>query len=388
MTDGKQRQNAVEAVKGLEGVIIGESELSYIDGQQGVLAYLGIPIEELAEASTFEEVAYMLLHHRPPNRDELEGFKAELTANRALPGEVLQVLKDLHVQNTKTPAMAVLRTAISALGVYDPEAEDHSPEAIRRKAVRLIARSPTIVAAIQRLRRRQEPVAPNSELGHAANFLYMLTGTLPDDYTARVMDVALILHADHGSNASTFTAIVTISTLTDIYSAVTAAVGSLKGPLHGGANREVMQTLLQIGDVEKAETYVEEALAHHQKIMGFGHRVYKTYDPRARILNRYSKRLAEIQGDITWYEISRRIEKAVVDRLGEKGIFPNVDFYSATVYYYMGFEPDLYTPIFAVSRIAGWTAHILEQLEENRLFRPRFRYIGPIQASYIPIDER
>jgi citrate synthase len=256
------------------------------------------------------------------------------------------------------------------------------------RAIDLIAAFPTIVAAIQRRRSGKEFVAPRQDLGHAANFLYMVNGEAPTDYVAKVMDMALILHADHGFNASTFTSRVVISSMSDMYSAITAAVGSLKGPLHGGANSEVMSTLQSIGSIDQVEAYVMERLARKEKVMGFGHRVYHTYDPRARILSQYSQQLAQQTGNMKWYEMSKKIEEIMVRQLGEKGIYPNVDFYSATVYYYMGLDQELFTPIFAVSRIAGWTAHAIEQLQNNRLFRPRSVYSGEKNAPYMPIDKR
>ena len=377
----------VEPIKriGLEGVIVKETTMSLVNGLEGKLYYQGYRIEDLAEHSTYEDTVFLLWNGRLPTRQELEAFQKELAEARALPEGVMALLrgfpKEVH-------PMAALRTAVSALGLFDPEAEDDSREANVRKATRLVARFPTIVAAYQRLREGKDPVPPRTDLGHAANFLYMLSGKEPDEFTARVMDVALILHADHGINASTFSAMVTASTLSDIYSAITSAVGTLKGPLHGGANERVMRMLLEIGSEENVVPWLEKAFAEKRRIMGCGHRVYKVKDPRAKILERFSQRLAEITGNETWYRMSKKVEDEVVARLGHKGIYPNVDFYSASVYYYMGIPFDLYTPIFAVSRVAGWTGHVLEQYAKNRLIRPRAEYVGEIDKPYVPLDQR
>lgn len=367
---------------GLEDVVAGTSEICFIDGKEGRLVYCGYDIRDLAEHSTFEEVAFLLWNRRLPNKDELEALDRQLRAQRALPAGVLDVLrslpKDIH-------PMAALRTGVSVLGNYDPESEDGSREANYRKAVKLTAQIPTIVTAWQRLRSGQEPVPPRDDLPHAANFLYMLSGREPDAYSARVFDVALILHADHELNASTFSSRVTIATLTDMYSAITAAVGTLKGPLHGGANEQVMRMLLEIGEPARAESWIRDALAQKKKIMGFGHRVYKTKDPRAYILEEMSRELGRRAGVTKWFEMSQIIERVVLE---EKGLYPNVDFYSASAYYSMGIPLDLYTPIFAVSRITGWTAHILEQLENNRIIRPRAEYVGPERLTYVPLAQR
>lgn len=371
--------------RGLEGVIAAESALTYIDGQKGILAYVGIPIEELAEHSTFEETVFLLLHQRLPTRSELQKFSEELTHQRLLPAPVADILKTLPRQASP---MALLRTAVSVLGHFDPQADDASPQALRTKAIKLIAQMATLTAAIGRLRQNQQIIPPHPTLSHSANFLYMLTGKEPADFAARVFDVALILQADHEFPASTFASLVVASTLTDTYSAISAALGALKGPLHGGASEQVVRMILEIGEPTKAEQYITEKLARHERIMGFGHRVYKTYDPRARILKKYSQKLAEETKDTRLVEIEQIVEKTVIDALGSRGIFPNVDFYSGTVCYYLGIEPALLTPIFAVSRIAGWMAHMIEYVADNRLFRPTTRYVGPPLGHYVPINQR
>jgi citrate synthase len=376
---------AIEFREGLEGVVAALSKISSIDGEKGILLYRGIPIEELAEHSTFEETAYFLLYGRLPKRQELADFEKELKSHRQVPPAVLDLIRSFP---PSANAMDLLRTTVSALGLYDPDSQTNTVEKNVARAINLIASFPTIVAAIQRRRSGKEFVAPRQDLGHAANFLYMVNGEAPGEYAAKVLDVALILHADHGFNASTFTARVVISSLSDMYAAISAAVGSLKGPLHGGANSEVMSTLQEIGSLDKVEAYVMNRLATKQKVMGFGHRVYHTYDPRARILSQYSQKLAQQTGNAKWYEMSKKIEEIMMREVGSKGIYPNVDFYSATVYYYMGLDQDLFTPIFAVSRIAGWTAHVIEQLQNNRLFRPRAIYSGPKNVPYVPINDR
>lgn len=370
---------------GLEDVVAGTSDLCFIDGREGRLVYVGYDIKALIEGgATFEEVVYLLFHKRLPAQADLLAFDKQMRSNRAVPDEVLAIMrglpKDIH-------PMAALRTAISALGNFDAAAEDESREANLHKAVKLTAQTATLAAAWERIRQGAEPVAPRVDLNHAANFLYMLFGKDPDPYHAKVFDVALILHADHELNASTFSGRVTIATLTDIYSAVVAALGTLKGPLHGGANEQVMKMLLEIGEVEKAEAYVKDALAQKKKIMGFGHRVYRTKDPRAYILEEMSGELARRSGETKWFEISRIVERVVNE---QKGLWPNVDFFSASAYYVMGIPTDLYTPIFAVSRISGWTAHMLEQLDNNRIIRPRAEYTGPDpdQTEYKPLDRR
>ena len=371
--------------EGLEGVVAALSMISSIDGENGILLYRGIPIEQLAEHSTFEETSYFLLYGSLPQRQELVEFENKLQSRRQLQPALLELIRTFP---PAANAMDLLRTSVSALGLYDSDPANNTAEKNLDRAIDLIAAFPTIVAAIQRRQSGKDFVAPRPDLNHAANFLYMVNGEAPTEYAARVLDVALILHADHGFNASTFTSRVVISSLSDMYAAITAAVGSLKGPLHGGANSEVMTTLLKIGSIEKVEAYVLERLKNKQKVMGFGHRVYHTYDPRARLLSQYSQKLAQLTGNAKWFDMSKKVEEIMVREVGEKGIYPNVDFYSATVYYYMGLDQDLFTPIFAVSRIAGWTAHVLEQLQNNRLFRPRAIYPGEKNVPYVPIEQR
>ena len=372
---------ATQIARGLEGVVVARSSISYVDGKQGRLIYQGYDIRELAEHSRFEEVCFLLWHGRLPDREELAALEAELAASRSLPQGILSLLGSLPARSP----MAVLQTAVAALGLYDPEADDNSREANLRKAVRLTARMASVVAAFHRLRRGLSVVAPDPGLGHAANFLYMLTGERPDPTAARIMDVALILHADHEFNASCFAGRVTASTLSDMYSAVAAAVGALKGPLHGGANEQVMRLLMEIGEPSRAAHVVQARLAARERIPGFGHRVYKTWDPRALILKGFSEELGRLKGETRWYEISLAVEQAV---RAEKDLYPNVDFYSASVYYLLGIPVDLFTPVFAVSRISGWTAHLLEQYADNRLIRPRAEYTGPMELRYVPLADR
>jgi len=379
MADG---QAEPKAAAGLRNVVAGESGISSIDGQRGILAYRGIDIHELAEKSSFEEVVFLLHRGTLPTRPQLQELRDALARERALPAGVLAVLRVLP---PRTHPMTALRTAISALGAFDPDAEDHGEAARARKAVRLTAQMATAVAAIDRLRRGQEPVAPDPALSHAANFLAMLKGTAPSAAEARAMDVALVLHADHEFNASTFAARVAASTLADIHGAVTAALATLKGPLHGGANEAVMQMLEAMGDPARAEAWVSDAFAQKKKIMGFGHAVYRTEDPRATHLRRLSRQIGEEKGERRWFDLSERVEAVV---RAQKGLYANVDFYSASLYRALGIPTDLFTPVFAVSRVAGWTAHVLEQLGNNRLIRPESAYTGPRDVAYIPVERR
>lgn len=369
---------------GLEGVIAGNSSISWVDGQKGRLIYRGYDIHDLAEHATFEEVVYLLWHGRLPTRSELEALSNELKANRQLPDELWQMLR--LVPRTAKP-MEVLRTMTSALSAFDTsEHKDQTTrEANLHQAVRLTAAMATIVAGFERLRKGLEPVDPDPELNHAANFLYMVKGERPDELEARAFDMVLVLHADHEFNASTFAARVTAATLSDMYSAITSAIGALKGPLHGGANEQVLRTLKKVGSVENARQWVVDALARRERIMGFGHRVYKTMDPRAIHLKKMSRELGERAGDTKWYEMSEVMEKVVHD---EKGLYPNVDFYAASTYHSLGLEMEVFTPIFAVSRVAGWTAHVLEQHGDNRLIRPRSNYVGDDNMPWVPLDQR
>ncbi|HEX6971912.1 MAG TPA: citrate synthase [Limnochordia bacterium] len=367
---------------GLEDVVALTSEICFIDGQEGRLLYRGYDIDDLATEATFEEVVYLLWHGRLPNASELDALKAALAAASPLAPGVLDLLERLPAD---APPMDVLRTAVSALPLF-PEGKGGGQEGPISDAIRLVAEIPTIVAAQARLAAGKRPLAPRPDLSLAANFLYMLHGTEPDPSSARTFDICLILHADHELNASTFAARVTAATLSDIYAAVTSAIGALKGPLHGGANEQVMRTLLEIGDIERVESWVKEALAAKRRIMGFGHRVYKTEDPRATHLRRLSEQVSRQAGEAKWYEMSRRMEE-VVRRL-KPNLYPNVDFYSASTYHALGIPTSLFTPVFACSRSAGWTAHILEQYENNRLIRPRAEYTGQQRAVYTPLSRR
>ncbi len=367
---------------GLEGVVASASAICFVDGQEGRLLYQGYDIHDLAEHSTFEEVVYLLWHGTLPARAQLDAFHRELSAARALPAAVQGLLSGLP--RTADP-MDILRTVVSALGLYDPDLGDRSRPSDLRKAARLVAQFPTIVAAYHRIRQRRAPLAPRPDASHAANFLWMLFGTEPDPEYVRAIDVVLVLHADHELNASTFAARVTAATLSDIYAAVTAAISALKGPLHGGANAAVMDLLAEIGDLQRVEPVIREKLAKKEKIPGFGHRVYRIEDPRARHLRALAQRLGTRAGDLRWFEMTRKVEEVV---LRERQLYPNVDLYSASVYAAMGITPDLFPPIFAVSRISGWTAHILEQYADNRLIRPRAEYIGPLRRDFVPLELR
>ena len=368
--------------QGLEGVVVLESKICFVDGLEGRLLYEGYNIHDLAEHATFEEVAYLLWHGDLPTRDQLDRLNLDLAAARALPEPVMALMKAFP---TDALPMDVLRTAVSALGVYDPDSRDNSAEANLRKSVRLTAQIGTVVAAAERLRTGKPPVAPDRDLSHAANFLYMLWGKKADADSVRALDIALVLHADHELNASTFAARVTAATLADMHSAITSAIGTLKGPLHGGANENVMRLLLKAGRPANAVPTVEAMLAAKQKVPGFGHRVYKTEDPRATHLRKMSEVLTRRHGMPQYYEMSQAIEQYM---LKEKRIYANVDFYSATVYYALGIPIDLFTPVFAVSRISGWSAHVLEQYADNRLIRPRAEYVGPRNRVFAPIDQR
>jgi citrate synthase len=367
---------------GLEDVVVGPSSICDVNGKTGQLIYRGYDIKDLVANTTFEEVIYLLWHEDLPNQAQLVELDKQLRANRKLPSQVVNFLKSVP---PRASSMDVLRTAVSLAGIYDPDGRDNSLEASRRKAMRLTAQIATIVATYHRIRENQEIVAPDPALGHAANLLYMMRGEKPDDYMVKTMDAALILHADHEYNASTFAARVTIATLSDMYDAIVSAIGALSGPLHGGANEQVMLMLKEIGSEDKAESWIKDALARKARIMGFGHRVYKTDDPRAVVLKEMSRELGERTGQPQWYRMSDKVQSVVH---GDKGLFPNVDFYSASTYYVMDIPIDLYTPIFAASRISGWSAHVLEQLENNRLIRPRSDYVGPRDKKVVPIDQR
>jgi citrate synthase len=372
------------AGKGLEGVVAANSGICWIDGEAGVLSYRGIDIHDLAENSTFEETTYLLWNGILPNQLELREFTSQLALARELDQRIIALMKSFPPAATP---MEVLRTTVSALSFYDADEKDNSHDANVRKAYNLTAQIAMIVAIYDRLRKGKEIVPPDRSLSHAANFLWMLNGEKPSHTATRTLDIALVLHADHELNASTFAARVIAATLSDIHSAITGAIGALKGPLHGGANEGVMRLLLAI-DKEGADPveYVKGMLAARQKISGFGHRVYKTEDPRATHLRRMSEQLGRDAGKPKWFEMSRAIELYINK---EKKLNANVDFYSASTYATLGIDIDLYTPIFVVSRIAGWAAHVIEQLDDNRLIRPRAEYIGPVYPSpYIPIEQR
>jgi citrate synthase len=371
-----------EVKVGLQDVVIATSSICSIDGLRGKLTYRGYDIHDLAECSTFEEVVFLLWRGRLPKPAELSEHQKHLADNRQISPEIVDLLKRLPPPQHP---METLRTAVSVLSLYDPEAEDMSEEANRRKALRLTAQMGTVVAAYGRIRAGQDPVAPDSKLSHAANFLHMLQGKAPDAEIAHWFDVALILHADHSFNASTFAARVTASTLSDMHSAITSAIGTLKGPLHGGANEHVMRMLLEIQGIDRADAYVRNLLEHKKKVMGFGHRVYHTEDPRATVLRRMSEALGRRAAQTKWFQISKAIEDLMIR---EKKINANVDFYSASAYYVMGIPVDLYPLVFAVSRISGWTAHVLEQYANNKLIRPLAEYTGPTNQKYVPIDQR
>ena len=377
-----QTASAAKQPAGLEGVVAAQSSVGDVDGIRGVLIYQGLNIHDLAEHSTFEETVFLLWHGRLPVREELNSLRRALAASQRLPGEVLALMREFP---RNCEPMDALRTAVSALAFYNPQSRDLSRESALRTATRLTAQLPVVVAAFERLRNGKEPVEPRDDLDIATNFLYMLRGETPSEREAHIFDVCLILHADHELNASTFTARVVAGTLADMYGAVTGAIAALSGPLHGGANTNVMKMLLEIGTPERAEEWLREALARKKKIMGFGHRVYKTEDPRSVWLRKFSKEMGEANGETRWFEILERLRELM---MREKKLYPNVDYYSGSAYYQMGVPLDLFTPIFAVSRISGWTAHILEQYANNRLIRPRAEYTGPRDVPYVPIDER
>jgi citrate synthase len=368
--------------KGLKGVIAADSAICFIDGQQGRLIYRGYNIHELAEKSTFEEVSYLLLKGELPTASQLKEFSSVLSQNREIAPQVLDFLRSLP---KNVVPMTALRTAVSLAGAYDPLAEDSSPDANFRKAIRLVAQMCSLVAAIHRLRQGLEPLAPKPELSEAANFMYMLNGRVPTADETKAMDLILILHAEHGLNASTFAARVIAATLSDFYSVITGAIGALKGPLHGGANTEVLKTLQEIGDIDKVEDWVQTTRSRKGIFMGFGHAVYQVEDPRAKHLKELSRRLGQEKGEPKWYEMSVKIEALVKDAIHKNC---NVDFYSASLQYYMGIPGDLFTCVFAASRIAGWCAHVLEQWADNKIIRPSSNYIGSPERPYVPMNAR
>ncbi len=373
---------ASQFTKGLDGVVAAQTRLSKVVGDEGKLFYCGYPIQTLADNATFEEVCFLLWNLRLPNKTELTALKKELASYREVPSAVVELMQKVP---RDTHPMAVLRTAVSALGSFDPDTDDMSPEANLRKAKRLTAQVATIVASWDRIRNGRDVLKSDLKLSHAANFLYLLFGKKPTTDVEHALDVALVLHADHDMNASTFAARVTCATLSDMHSAVTSAVGTLKGPLHGGANQQVMETLLKLGDVSQVEPYVKAQLAKKEKVSGFGHRVYKTTDPRAPILAALSEKLSKKAGESRWFEMSKKLEEVMIR---EKQIYANVDLYSASAFYAMKIPVDIFSALFAVSRVAGWTAHVLEQLGDNRLMRPRAEYLGELNKAWVPIEKR
>ncbi|CAH2464373.1 MULTISPECIES: citrate synthase [Bacillus] len=374
-------ENVMTVIRGLEGVVATTSSVSSIIDD--TLTYVGYNIDDLAENATFEEVVYLLWHRKLPNEQELAEFKETVSEYYKVPGEILTYLKQVDLKIAHP--MSVLRTAISMLSLYDESAEIMDGKSNYLKAVKLQAQVGTLIAAYARIRKGLDVVEPRKDLSLAANFLYMLNDREPNEVEIEAFDKALVLHADHELNASTFTARVCVATLSDVYSGITAAIGALKGPLHGGANENVMKMLTEIGEEENVESYIHNALQNKVKIMGFGHRVYEHGDPRAKHLREMSKRLCVLLGEDKWYNMSIKIEDIVTK---EKGLPPNVDFYSASVYHCLGIDHDLFTPIFAISRMSGWLAHILEQYENNRLIRPRADYDGPTHQVYVPLAQR
>lgn len=370
------------ASAGLRGVVAAQSAIGDVNGEKGILIYQGYDIHDLAEHSTFEEVVFLLWNGRLPQTSELADLKAQFQANYEIPSEVLEMMRSFPKE---ADPMDVLRTAVSSLDFYDREGRKTDRENAVNTAIKLTAQMGTIVTAWERIRSGKDVIAPDKSLTIAENFLYMLRGEKAEADEARIFDVALILHADHELNASTFTTRVVAGTLADMYGAVTAGIAALAGPLHGGANTNVMKMLKEIGSEEAIDSWLDKALEEKRKIMGIGHAVYKTEDPRATWLRKFSKQLSEKKGDMTWFNMSQKIEKAMLEK---KGMYPNVDFYSASAYYLMDIPLDQYTPIFAVSRVSGWTGHILEQYGNNKLIRPRAEYIGKRDQKYVPIDER
>ncbi len=368
--------------KGLDGIVAAKTRLSDVQGDVGRLIYCGYDIDELAGRVTYEEVVHLLHHNHLPNRKELTELRATLAGFRDLPKGVVDTILSLP---KTTPPMHALRTAVSVLGCFDTTAEDDSQHAQRRKALRLVSQIPVVTAYFHRNRQGLDLIPPDPTLGEAANFLWMINGEKPTPDMESTMDLCYVLHADHGMNASTFAARVTIATLSDMYSAVTSAIGTLKGPLHGGANEGVIKMLQEIGSLEAVDSYLEDALAQKKKIMGIGHRIYKVLDPRAPHLKRMAQKLSAQIGEPKWIQMSERIAERMLDA---KGLHANVDFYSATVYYSLGIPTDLFTPIFAIARTAGWTAHVLEQLADNRLIRPQSIYTGVNDLKVVPVEQR
>ena len=375
--------SSAQVHKGLEGITVSETRLSDVDGARCQLIYRGYSIDELVGKASYEEVSYLLLCGHLPTRQELQEWNAELASHRALEPEVLQAMSSLPLANNP---MAYLRTVISLMGLRDPAAEQPDPPILRQQAIHLIAKTPTLIATFERLRRKRPMLGPRPTLSHAANFLYMLHGDDPSPSQTSALDAYFVLLAEHGFNASTFAARTTVATQSDLYSGIVAAIATLKGPLHGAANTKAMEMLMEIGAVEQVEPYVRKTLSDHKRFMGFGHRVYKGEDPRAKHLKRVAQELAGLnRAEARWFEISERLQEAVWKA---KKLSINVDFYSASLLYYLGVPVDLFTPMFACARMAGWSAHILEQLADNRLIRPLALYVGPRDSTFVPLDQR
>ncbi|MCH7705794.1 MAG: citrate (Si)-synthase [Chloroflexi bacterium] len=373
----------IQLRRGLTGVYLDRTESCFIDGTVGKLLYRGYDIHDLAEQSTFEEVVYLLLNGKLPTQKELDTFDAQLRSDRSIPDEIMGIIETVK----ESHPMDVLRTAISAMSAFDPEVRDNSIEATKRKGLRLTAQAPTIVTAHNRIRKGLSPIEPNANLNHAANFLYMLFGKEAAEEEIQLMDVDFILHAEHGANASAFAARVVASTMSDLHSAVVAGISTLKGPAHGGAAEEVMKMAEEIGTPDKAEEYARNLLSSGGRVMGFGHRVYKAEDPRARHLRERSKLLGEARGQPQWYQILEKLQE-VMKPYGARGIHVNVDFFAGSIYYLMGIPDDMFIPIFALGRIPGWTLNVAEQFARNILIRPLMEYTGPMDVAYVPISQR
>jgi citrate synthase len=369
-------------IRGLEGVVAAETQLCDLDGANGRLAYRGYDIDDLARRATFEQVTYLLLHGELPRAAQLDGLVVQLTAARAIPAELVQAFR---LMPRDTDPMRVLQASVAILGMSDPDATDSSHAANVRKAVRLTSQVATAICAHHRVRQGKDPVAPGAGLSHAANFLYMLTGERPNQAATRAFDASLTLYAEHELNASTFTTRTIVSTQSDMHSAVAGGVGALKGPLHGGAGEAVMHTLMEIGEVEKVDAFAAASLAARRRFMGMGHRVYKAGDPRATILRGMAEEACRQSGQFTWFQIAVKLHERIA---AAKGLIPNVDFYSAPLFYSLGIPVDLFTPVIAAGRIAGWSANIVEQHDDNRLIRPRADYVGPKRRDYRPLEQR
>jgi citrate synthase len=381
----KGQEEQVKIYKGLDGVLVKKSSICYIDGKNSRLYYRGYSVEELAKYSNFEETAYLLLFGKLPTKRELDNFKYELAERRHLQKKIISLL---NLMPEATRPIDVLRTAVSALSIVDPHPYDSSWEKNLERGIDVIAKMPTIIATFDRLRRGLKVIKPNLNLNHAENFLYMLTGKKPNKYDAKILDLCFLLHVEHELNASTFSAMVTISSLSDMYSAITSAIGTLKGHLHGAANEAALSMFLEVGEPDRAEEYVESVINGGRRIMGFGHRIYRNYDPRHKILKEVGKELSKLKGKQKLFEIAMRVEEAALKRLMEKKLFPNVDFSSGVVFYLLGIPRDLFTAVFASSRVVGWVAHCLEYLKDNRLIRPKAYYEGQLDLKYVPIEQR